>query len=122
MSFPEILDIREYMMDSNDDDYRYQLAAVVKHIGPSVQSDHYTSTARANDGKLYEFNDERDSAVTIGNVLRSEAYMLFYERIYSTSTTMPIALIQRHENMPKSFDLTAVGYKFNGKSFSYVCV
>lgn len=82
VKFPDILDIRGLIEDDDDDEYRYQSVAVVKHIGSSPLTGHYTTITRTNDGTFYEFDDAIVSPVDIQDVLQIKAYMLFYERIY----------------------------------------
>jgi len=50
------------------------------HSGHSVHSGHYFSFVRSSAGIWYSMNDTSVSQVGVHNVLKQQAYMLFYVR------------------------------------------
>ena len=64
---------------SNEKDkaYVYDLDCVVVHQGEHAQNGHYFAFCR-QDNKWYRFDDEIVSATTTEDVMRQEAYLLFY--------------------------------------------
>ncbi|EXJ94630.1 hypothetical protein A1O1_03026 [Capronia coronata CBS 617.96] len=59
------------------DAYMYDLDCVVVHQGDHAQNGHYFAFCR-QDNKWFRFDDEIVSATTTEDVLRQEAYLLFY--------------------------------------------
>lgn len=55
------------------------LKAVVQHIGATVHSGHYVAHVQHASGQWYTKNDEVSSKISLHDVQRKEAYMLFYE-------------------------------------------
>lgn len=87
--FPVILDISAFtdssVAERNQSQRKYALVGVTKH-GGSLSNGHYTNFVRANveyevDGKWYFCNDDRIKQSSKQNMLQSEAYILFYERV-----------------------------------------
>ena len=72
------LDVSPYMSDSSAPSTIYDLFAVVNHHG-TLSSGHYTNFCRSG-SKWYKFDDAYVSQVDEDQVLRSEAYLLFYMR------------------------------------------
>lgn len=62
------------------DDNKYQLKAVINHQGSSLSSGHYTCYTRY-ENQWYECNDSNTNKVELSEVLSSQAYVLFYEKI-----------------------------------------
>jgi ubiquitin carboxyl-terminal hydrolase 22/27/51 len=58
-------------------DYLYDLDCVVVHQGEKAQNGHYFAFCR-QDNKWFRYDDEIVSATTTEDVLRQEAYLLFY--------------------------------------------
>lgn len=59
------------------DNYMYDLDCVVVHQGEHAQNGHYFAFCR-QDNKWFRFDDEIVSATTTEDVMRQEAYLLFY--------------------------------------------
>uniref|UniRef100_A0A0E0RAZ9 USP domain-containing protein n=1 Tax=Oryza rufipogon TaxID=4529 RepID=A0A0E0RAZ9_ORYRU len=91
--FQETLDITKYM-DTRylDNEYKYCLVAVIVHGGQKLDGGHYFAYVRASrtGGQKRESsdthswflaNDEKVEEVLFENVLKCEAYILFYERV-----------------------------------------
>jgi ubiquitin C-terminal hydrolase len=87
VSFPTVLDLSEYMPETDNNTYKYVLYAVSNHSGSSSGGHYiaYANIARANvngDGeKWYNFNDARATACTAKDVKSTQAYVLFYKRL-----------------------------------------
>ncbi|KIY02897.1 uncharacterized protein Z520_01362 [Fonsecaea multimorphosa CBS 102226] len=60
-----------------ESDFMYDLDCVVVHQGEHAQNGHYFAFCR-QDNKWFRFDDEIVSATTTEDVLRQEAYLLFY--------------------------------------------
>ncbi|KAL5474041.1 hypothetical protein EMCRGX_G028614 [Ephydatia muelleri] len=86
IDYGEYLDIRPYTSDKSGAPLWYRLYAVVEHLGFSIHSGHYICYVRNSNGIWYCMNDAKVSQTSINNVLRREAYLLFY--------------IRDHEHMP----------------------
>jgi len=59
------------------DNYMYDLDCVVVHQGDHAQNGHYFAFCR-QDNRWFRFDDEIVSATTTEDVMRQEAYLLFY--------------------------------------------
>uniref|UniRef100_A0A0D9XA17 Ubiquitin carboxyl-terminal hydrolase n=1 Tax=Leersia perrieri TaxID=77586 RepID=A0A0D9XA17_9ORYZ len=90
VSFKEILDVGQFMDPSSEekDNSRYRLVAVIEHQGFSLNSGHFLAYARPNppqqtNGSSSWFcaSDAEIKEISFEEVLKCEAYLLFYERI-----------------------------------------
>ncbi|XP_046404001.1 ubiquitin carboxyl-terminal hydrolase 36-like isoform X3 [Ischnura elegans] len=97
LSYPEKLDMSPYL------DYRhtgqlnssypaqrplmYHLTSIVSHSGASMNSGHYTATAKTPNGAFYEFDDTYVHQVSLHGSLEANAYILMYEMIPSREET-----------------------------------
>ena len=93
VAFPSILDISRFLMTNPDSDEgdapRYRLVAVVEHSG-SATGGHYTckfdasyrtGPAQAEEQEAwYHASDSRVAKSDLRGALRTQAYLLFYER------------------------------------------
>eukprot|EP01103_Thecamoeba_quadrilineata_P011259 TRINITY_DN264_c0_g1_i2.p1 TRINITY_DN264_c0_g1~~TRINITY_DN264_c0_g1_i2.p1 ORF type:complete len:404 (+),score=85.05 TRINITY_DN264_c0_g1_i2:996-2207(+) len=77
IEFDETLNLRK-VCESNYD-IKYKLYAVLVHQGDSTHSGHYYSFVRTGNS-WFEMNDSHVRQVTISEVLRQRAYILFYMR------------------------------------------
>jgi hypothetical protein len=60
---------------------KFRLAAVISHLGRSMDEGHYMATCFSHSRNCWiNFNDQRVSFVSPSEVLKSEGYLLFYER------------------------------------------
>ncbi|KAJ1397194.1 Zinc finger, UBP-type [Sesbania bispinosa] len=93
VNFRETMDLRPYMDPRciNEEKYEYHLVGVVEHSG-TMRGGHYVAYVRGgqrnrakadkeNEGSAwYQASDAYVREVTLDEVLRSEAYILFYEK------------------------------------------
>ncbi|CAM4631761.1 unnamed protein product [Lepidochelys olivacea] len=93
VGYPEFLNIRPYMSQSNGDPVTYGLYAVLVHSGYSCHAGHYYCYVKASNGQWYQMNDSLVHSSNIKVVLNQQAYVLFYLRIPSSrkSPEGPIA-------------------------------
>ena len=79
INFPLVLDMGPFTTQAipSSDAFVYDLECVVVHQGDNVHNGHYFAFCR-QDKKWFRFDDEIVSATTVEDVLRQEAYLLFY--------------------------------------------
>jgi ubiquitin carboxyl-terminal hydrolase 22/27/51 len=83
IDFPLVLDMSPYTTipkateEKEPGKFVYDLECVVVHQGENVHNGHYFAFCR-QDGKWFRFDDEIVSATTTEDVMRQEAYLLFY--------------------------------------------
>jgi ankyrin repeat protein len=82
MDFSFELDLYNYVGDPNkqSNDYKYELCSVCYHIGSTLNTGHYISICKCNDG-WYKFDDSTVTRVNIKEIFNNEAYLLFYKRV-----------------------------------------
>ncbi|XP_021768192.1 ubiquitin carboxyl-terminal hydrolase 36-like [Chenopodium quinoa] len=82
VAFPLELDLGPYTKGSNNgnEDLKYELFAVVVHVGISSTSGHYFCFIRTDPEKWYRFDDSKVTMVSEEIVLCQDAYILFYAR------------------------------------------
>ena len=79
IAFSDTIDITKYFAKySNNEAALYELVSIVVHHG-SAQGGHYTNYAIVH-GKWFHFSDTLVHEVKKEEVLRAQAYMLFYKR------------------------------------------
>ncbi|KAL5222676.1 hypothetical protein ABZP36_027389 [Zizania latifolia] len=90
VSFEEILDIGQFMEPSSEDkdNSSYRLVGVIEHCGPSTNVGHWVAYVRASgeqpdwgSSSWFCASDAIIREVSLEEVLRCEANLLFYERI-----------------------------------------
>ena len=81
VDFPlENLNLSEYVIGYNKDNYIYDLYGVCNHSG-SVQGGHYTAFVKNANGKWYHYNDTSVSEVSvISQIISPKAYCFFYRK------------------------------------------
>mmetsp|Transcript_2965 Transcript_2965/g.6481 ORF Transcript_2965/g.6481 Transcript_2965/m.6481 type:complete len:470 (+) Transcript_2965:124-1533(+) len=80
VSFKLDLDLARFTSHP-DQEAKYRLYAVIVHRGHSARSGHYIAFARhPSTDKWYEFDDEAVRPVPVQEVLRQQAYLLFYQK------------------------------------------
>ncbi|RLM91770.1 ubiquitin carboxyl-terminal hydrolase 2-like [Panicum miliaceum] len=92
--FDENLDVGEYLDPRSEDkkDARYRLVGVIEHIGNSLKQCHYVAYVRGSrtgskqqqssgSSTWFHVSDSIIREVSLANVLKCEAYLLFYEKI-----------------------------------------
>lgn len=83
VSYPEILTLQRPIDGAP---IRYQLSAIVEHIGQSPESGHYVCYARRFDGVWMKFDDDAVSKMAEKEHLQKEAYLLLYNQITSLTS------------------------------------
>ena len=84
IDFPTVLDMEPYTADKPSKNgtvavgrFMYDLECVVVHQGDHAHSGHYFAFCREG-GRWFRYDDEIVSATTLEDVMRQEAYLLFY--------------------------------------------
>uniref|UniRef100_A0A3B3D5Q3 Ubiquitin carboxyl-terminal hydrolase n=1 Tax=Oryzias melastigma TaxID=30732 RepID=A0A3B3D5Q3_ORYME len=80
--YPESLDLRPFMSQSQGEPQNYGLYAVLVHSGFSCHAGHYFCYIKASSGQWYQMNDSSVSVSDIRSVLNQQAYVLFYIKGY----------------------------------------
>ncbi|XP_009765253.1 ubiquitin carboxyl-terminal hydrolase 20-like [Nicotiana sylvestris] len=82
VSFPLELDLHAYADNnqSDNEEMKYDLYAVIRHVGFSYTSGHYYSFIRSAPNEWYKFDDSKVIQVGEDFVLSQEAYVLFYAK------------------------------------------
>ncbi|XP_041641839.1 ubiquitin carboxyl-terminal hydrolase 42-like [Cheilinus undulatus] len=78
VKYPEYLDLRPFMSQSQGEPLLYELYAVLVHSGFSCDSGHYYCYIKASNNQWYRMNDSAVSVRDIKSVLNKQAYVLFY--------------------------------------------
>ncbi|XP_012705388.2 LOW QUALITY PROTEIN: ubiquitin carboxyl-terminal hydrolase 42 [Fundulus heteroclitus] len=78
VKYPEYLDLRPFMSQSQGEPQIYGLYAVLVHSGFSCHAGHYFCYIKASNGQWYQMNDSSVSVSDIRSVLNQQAYVLFY--------------------------------------------
>ncbi|KAL3634466.1 ubiquitin-specific protease ubp2 [Castilleja foliolosa] len=86
VNFRETIDLKPYMDPrcSEGDSFRYRLVGLVEHLG-SMRGGHYVAYVRGSkeygDCVWYHASDAYVRQASLEEVMRSQAYILFYEKI-----------------------------------------
>ncbi|KAM4525037.1 ubiquitin carboxyl-terminal hydrolase 42 [Odontesthes bonariensis] len=78
VKYPEFLDLRPFLSQSQGEPQIYGLYAVLVHSGFSCHAGHYFCYIKASNGQWYQMNDSSVSVSDIRSVLNQQAYVLFY--------------------------------------------
>ncbi|XP_063312317.1 ubiquitin carboxyl-terminal hydrolase 36 [Pelobates fuscus] len=113
VGYPEFLNIRPYMSQSNGEPVMYALYAVLVHSGYSCHAGHYYCYVKASNGQWYQMNDSLVHASNIKVVLNQQAYVLFYLRLPESRKSpdasmckVPHSQIARPSSVPPSIKKT----------------
>lgn len=89
----EFLDLKPHLSKASPphEKYNYRLTSMVTHIGNSQHCGHYTAIGLSPNGSYYQFDDSSVRPVTIDCVLRTNAYILFYELVQNRYEKQEIA-------------------------------
>lgn len=88
IDFSEKLDLAPYMSkDQSKKNTRYSLYAVLVHYGYGCSSGHYYAFVKNTNGQWYCMDDESVTPTTLDEVLKENAYMLFYQQDQTTQQT-----------------------------------
>uniref|UniRef100_A0A8C8DYR5 Ubiquitin carboxyl-terminal hydrolase n=1 Tax=Oryzias sinensis TaxID=183150 RepID=A0A8C8DYR5_9TELE len=74
VKYPESLDLRPFMSQSQGEPQNYGLYAVLVHSGFSCHAGHYFCYIKASNGQWYQMNDSSVSVSDIRSVLNQQAY------------------------------------------------
>ncbi|XP_061765066.1 ubiquitin carboxyl-terminal hydrolase 42 isoform X2 [Nerophis ophidion] len=78
VKYPEYLDLRPFMSQSQGEAQLYGLYAVLVHSGFSCHAGHYFCYVKASNGQWFQMNDSSVTVSDIRSVLNQQAYVLFY--------------------------------------------
>ncbi|KAM4032925.1 ubiquitin carboxyl-terminal hydrolase 36 isoform 1-T2 [Anomaloglossus baeobatrachus] len=102
VGYPEFLNIRPYMSQTNGDPVMYALYAVLVHSGYSCHAGHYYCYVKASNGQWYQMNDSLVHASNIKVVLNQQAYVLFYLRVPESKKSFDPSVYKVSQNqMPR---------------------
>lgn len=88
IGYPEHLNIRPYMSQTNGEPVNYGLYAVLVHSGYSCHAGHYYCYVKASNGQWYQMNDSMVHCSNIKVVLNQQAYVLFYLRMLNSKSSV----------------------------------
>ncbi|XP_048466755.1 ubiquitin carboxyl-terminal hydrolase 36 isoform X2 [Rhincodon typus] len=88
VGYPEHLNMRPYMSQSNGEPVNYGLYAVLVHSGYSCHAGHYYCYVKASNGQWYQMNDSMVHSSNIKVVLNQQAYVLFYLRMPNSKSSV----------------------------------
>ena len=86
VAFNDTLNLEEFVYENNIKS-TYNLIAVIVHDGPTCNSGHYFTLANAANGRWHKFDEESVSSITKEDVMKVQAYVLFYS--LATSSILP---------------------------------
>uniref|UniRef100_A0A3Q3VNN7 Ubiquitin carboxyl-terminal hydrolase n=1 Tax=Mola mola TaxID=94237 RepID=A0A3Q3VNN7_MOLML len=95
VKYPEYLDLRPFMSQSQGEPQVYGLYAVLVHSGFSCHAGHYFCYIKASNGQWYQMNDSSVSVSDIRSVLNQQAYVLFYIKSSDVKKTGDYMVIPR---------------------------
>lgn len=80
------LDLSKHLAKAGDPNQNcyYKLVSLVTHLGGSASGGHYTAIGLAPNGNYYHFDDSYVSSISTESVLKTNAYVLFYELVQNT--------------------------------------
>ncbi|XP_077710579.1 ubiquitin carboxyl-terminal hydrolase 36 isoform X1 [Canis aureus] len=113
VGYPEFLNIRPYMSQSNGEPVMYGLYAVLVHSGYSCHAGHYYCYVKASNGQWYQMNDSLVHSSNIKVVLNQQAYLLFYLRIPSSKRSPDGSLSRTVSSIPGRPGLVPDHFKKN---------
>ncbi|XP_007462421.1 PREDICTED: ubiquitin carboxyl-terminal hydrolase 36 [Lipotes vexillifer] len=100
VGYPEFLNIRPYMSQSNGEPVMYGLYAVLVHSGYSCHAGHYYCYVKASNGQWYQMNDSFVHSSNIKVVLNQQAYVLFYLRIPGSKKSPEGSICRTASSLP----------------------
>ncbi|KAM0861502.1 hypothetical protein ACQ4PT_045848 [Festuca glaucescens] len=95
VDFQPTLNLKPFVSNSEDMDFRYSLYGVLVHAGWNTQSGHYYCFVRTSSGLWHNLDDKQVRQVREADVLRQKAYMLFYVRDRVRSSVMNTKFIEK---------------------------
>ncbi|XP_044153805.1 ubiquitin carboxyl-terminal hydrolase 36 [Bufo gargarizans] len=121
VGYPEFLNIRPYMSQTNGDPVMYALYAVLVHSGYSCHAGHYYCYVKASNGQWYQMNDSLVHASNIKVVLNQQAYVLFYLRVPESKKSFDASVCKVSQTQmprPSSVPPTLKKTQSNGSLYS----
>lgn len=80
IQFPINLDLPKQIRSGDpNQSHSYRLVSIVTHLGSSVNGGHYTAIGLAPNNQYFCFDDSHVSQTSVDGVLKTNAYLLFYE-------------------------------------------
>ncbi|XP_068161181.1 ubiquitin carboxyl-terminal hydrolase 42 isoform X2 [Antennarius striatus] len=98
--YPEYLDLRPFMSQSQEEPQVYGLYAVLVHSGFSCHAGHYFCYIKASNGQWYQMNDSSVSVSDIRSVLNQQAYVLFYVKSSDGKKTGDYSHMSHNSGVP----------------------
>lgn len=99
------LDLSKHLAKSSEQNQNcyYRLVSMVTHLGGSASGGHYTAIGITPNGNFYQYDDSCVSTISTENVLRTNAYVLFYEVVQQKpkqngNTLLTHSNIHQHEH------------------------
>ncbi|XP_008313328.1 ubiquitin carboxyl-terminal hydrolase 42 isoform X3 [Cynoglossus semilaevis] len=102
VKYPEYLDLRPFMSQSQGESQVYALYAVLVHSGFSCHAGHYFCYIKASNGQWYQMNDSSVSVSDIRSVLNcsEQAYVLFYVKSSDVKKAGDYSHVSVHSGVP----------------------
>lgn len=98
LEYPLELDLKPYTVGAEDEnvDLKYELYAVIVHMGFSSTSGHYLCYIRSSPGRWFRIDDSKVTEVREEVALSQQGYILFYTK---KGTPWPCSLVKSsHDN------------------------
>ncbi|XP_060950737.1 ubiquitin carboxyl-terminal hydrolase 42 [Limanda limanda] len=100
IKYPEYLDLRPFMSQTQGESQLYGLYAVLVHSGYSCHAGHYLCYIKASNGQWYQMNDSSVSVSDISTVLNQQAYVLFYIKSSDGKKTADYSHMNHNPGIP----------------------
>ncbi|XP_062234745.1 ubiquitin carboxyl-terminal hydrolase 42 [Platichthys flesus] len=100
VKYPEYLDMRPFMSQTQGESQLYGLYAVLVHSGYSCHAGHYLCYIKASNGQWYEMNDASVSVCDISTVLNQQAYVMFYIKSSDGKKTVDYSHMNHNPGIP----------------------
>ena len=81
------IDVSQYVR-SRSGSIQYNLVAMITHVGPSPNCGHYTAIGEAANGQFFQFDDSSVRPISVGQVLNTASYVVFYEMTRASWSSM----------------------------------
>jgi len=98
IAFSEVLDIGQFLSGScngvHKDTCKYKLFALIVHSGHDLFEGHYYAYVKGVNGNWFKADDESITPTPIENVLKQNAYILFYQSINSLKKVENVPLVK----------------------------
>jgi len=81
VTFPELLNVQPFTSPEeqhSENSLDFALYAVVVHVGASIRRGHYAAYVKDPQREWFQMDDHKASPVSFSEVIKVQAYMLFY--------------------------------------------